>query len=125
MTAHKDSNYGAHAQPTGSLTGWKNVSESGNNVTGWSSLRVLSKLGLCKRHSQHSLLFTVGKKWSSESGNFQGVPEAILNCLPSVLKDGMFQSGGNIISCPPVGTYKALLLPGLTKDLLCSFFCKV
>ena len=94
----------------------------------WAAVLVLEsslQLGLYKRDSQQSLLFTVGKEWPSESGQFQGVPEGILNCLSSVLKSVVFQSGGNIISCPPVGTYKALLLPGLTKALLCSFFCDV
>ena len=42
-------------------------------------------LGLSDSDSQWLGLFALGRKKPSESGQFQGLPEAILSCLPSCL----------------------------------------
>ena len=56
-----------------------------------------SSLQLCfsESDSQQSLLFTLGREGPSESGQFQGLPEAILSHLLSYgafLLGGIFQS---------------------------------
>lgn len=45
-------------------------------------------------NSQKSLLFTLRSGEPRKSGKFQGLPEAILSCLFSVLRMGYFNHGG-------------------------------
>lgn len=57
-------------------------------------LSVLFAACLVQSNSHQSLLFILGREGPSESDQFQGLPEAILGCLPSILRH--FSAGSNV-----------------------------
>lgn len=108
-------NPGHTAQPAGSAAGWRVSFLVGLNLfqavlagfcffqtaglVSSSSLQLSSSENLCNSGSSlweglSAFLSYSGREEPSESAHFQGLPEAILNCLPSCLssflQDGMF-----------------------------------
>jgi hypothetical protein len=82
VTAHSAGNLELTAQPAGRSTGWR---LSLPNDSGLNLFQVCSQSLLCSsasfilRGTRRSLV-CLGRKGSNESGQFQGLPEAILSC---------------------------------------------
>lgn len=65
--------------------------------------QTLLHLGFSETDSQQYLLLSLGREGPSESCKFQELPEAILCCLPSVVRWNVFNLGGNYYTffCKP------------------------
>lgn len=57
--------------------------------------QTLLQLGFSETDSQQYLLLSLGREGPSESSKFQELPEAILCCLPFVVRWNVFNLGGN------------------------------
>lgn len=77
---------------------------------------VLFAACLVRGNSHQSLLFILGREGSSESDQFQGLPEAILGCLPSILRS--FSAGSNVSTeHSSTAQFLSLLGPGIGEDM--------